>query len=208
VLEKTLHSIMISPTGISLKWTDNPYIFVLYAGLAAGIFEEVGRYIGFKLFLKDKTRYGDGLSLGIGHGGMEALLVGAFAGIYAIIFAHMINSGTMPDVSSQVSSAQLADIKHHFVSQGFGTYFIAGIERIVAVIIQMFLSLVVLLAIRRDSFKYVLYAIGLHAVFDFVPAMYQATIIRSLWISEVILIIFGIIAAFMIFKMKRLYFEE
>lgn len=208
VLEKTLHAIMIAPTGTALKWTDNPYVFVLYAGLAAGIFEEIGRYIGFKWFLKNKHGYGDGLSLGVGHGGMEALMIGAFAGVYSIIFAHMINSGTLPDVSAQVSAAQLADIKKHFISQGFGTYFIAGVERLVAVIIQVFLSLVVLLAVRRHAFKYVLYAIGIHAIFDFLPAMYQANIISSLWVTETILIAFGIIATFMIFKMRNLFFEE
>jgi uncharacterized membrane protein YhfC len=208
VLEKLLHAFMISPTGTTLKWTDNPYLFVLYAGLAAGVFEEIGRYLGFKLFLKDKSGYGDGLSLGIGHGGMEAIMVGAFAGIYSIIFAHMINTGSLPDVSAQVSAAQLADIKQHFISQGFGTYFIAGVERVVAVILQIFFSLVVLLSIRRHSFKYVLYAIGLHAVFDFLPAMYQANIIRSTWIIETILIIFGIIAAYMIFRMKSLFLDQ
>lgn len=208
VLEKLLHAIMLAPSGTALKWTDNSYVFVLYAGLAAGVFEEVGRYIGFKWFLKGKKGYGDGLSLGVGHGGMEALLIGAFAGVYSILFAHMINTGTLPDVSGQVTAAQVAEVKQHFISQGFGTYFIAGIERVIAVIIHLFLSLVVLLSIRRNAVKYLLYAIGLHAVFDFVPAMYQAHIISSLWVTETVLIIFGILAAFMIFKMRRLYFEE
>ena len=57
VLEKILHMVMIDSDGTSLKWTDSVALFVLYAVLAAGIFEEVGRYIGFKWMLKNHRDY-------------------------------------------------------------------------------------------------------------------------------------------------------
>ena len=207
VIEKVLHALVLDPSGTALNFTNNPYVFILYAGLSAGIIEEVGRYIGFK-FLKGQNSYGDGLSLGVGFGGMEALLIGAFAGVYSIFFAHMINSGTLPNISAQISAQQIAEVKQHFISQGFGTYFVVGIERVISVIMNLLLSLVVLLAIKRDTFKYVLYAIVIHAVFRFIPALYQTNIIKSMWITETLLIILGIICAYMIFKMKALYFEE
>ena len=47
----------------------------LYGGLMAGVFEETGRYVSFKWFLKKETRIQDGLSYGIGHGGIEAMLI-------------------------------------------------------------------------------------------------------------------------------------
>jgi uncharacterized membrane protein YhfC len=202
VLEKLLHALMIAPGGTTLKFTPSPWAFAIYAALAAGVFEEIGRYIGLKWFFKEKPRYGDGLSLGLGHGGMEAILIGAFSAVYAMIFAHMINTGQLPDLHSQISQARLEDIKAHFIQQGFGTYVIAGVERVVALIIQIFLALVVSLSILRGTFKYVIYAIGLHVVFDFVPALHQAGIVQSLWATETVVILLGIIAAVMIFRLK------
>ena len=204
VLEKLLHTAMVDADGTSLKWTESPWAFVLYGGLAAGIFEEIGRYIGMKWFLKDKQGYWDGLSYGVGHGGIEAILVGGFAGLNAILFAHLINAGTLADVvGSQVTPEKLAEIKEHFLSQGFAVYFMGGIERIVAVILQLVYSLIVLLSIRRHAVKFLFLAIGLHAVIDFIPALYQTGLISSIWVTEAIILAIGIVAAYALFKSPK-----
>lgn len=74
--------------------------------------------------------------------------------------------------------------------------------------IHMLASLIVLLAVRKKAIQYLIYAILLHAVFDFVPAMYQAKIITSLWIVEGIIVILGILSVFGIMKMKKVYTGE
>ena len=60
----------------------NPYLYSIFLGLTAGIFEEIGRYIGFKYFLKNNQKYDDGLSFGFGHWGVEALFI---VGINAVV---------------------------------------------------------------------------------------------------------------------------
>lgn len=45
-------------------------------GLLAGIFEETARYILFKLILKNTRSWKEGILVGLGHGGIEALLSG------------------------------------------------------------------------------------------------------------------------------------
>ncbi|MEG1408420.1 MAG: YhfC family glutamic-type intramembrane protease, partial [Terrisporobacter sp.] len=44
-----------------MKLSLNPYLLSIFLGLTAGIFEEVGRYIGFKYFLKNNQEYNDGI---------------------------------------------------------------------------------------------------------------------------------------------------
>ncbi|MBC3210486.1 YhfC family intramembrane metalloprotease, partial [Pseudomonas sp. SWRI111] len=39
ILEKIVHFLVLAPTGTELRWSTNPYIFALYGGLAAGVFE-------------------------------------------------------------------------------------------------------------------------------------------------------------------------
>lgn len=210
VLEKILHIQMLASDGsAALKWSASPLLFVLYAGLSAGIFEEVGRYIGFRWLLKNRESYGDGLSLGVGHGGVEALLIGGLAALNALVIANQINQGTLADtLGSSLSAAQIESIKDQFTHVGFWSYALAGIERVVAVTFHMLASLIVLLAVRKKAIQYLIYAILLHAVFDFVPAMYQAKIITSLWIVEGIIVILGILSVFGIMKMKKVYTGE
>ena len=55
---------------------ENPYVFAIYGGLTAGIFEELGRFVAFFFLLKKYLDYKDGFAYGIGHGGIESILVG------------------------------------------------------------------------------------------------------------------------------------
>lgn len=206
VLEKLLHIAVIDPAGPSLKWTDSTAAFVIYGALAAGVFEEIGRYFGFKILLKRNREYRDGLSFGLGHGGIEAVLIGVLGGVNAIVMANLINSGMFDQtIGAALPADQLAMIKSQFLNTGFGMYLVGGFERIPAIFIHIALSLVVLLAVRENKFVYVIYAIGLHALMDVAPAMYQVGVIKSIWIVELIIALFGVSAIIFIVKAKKLF---
>ena len=51
VLEQLLHTVVLSAAGEAL--TANIWLYALYGGLAAGLFEETGRYVAMKFFLKN-----------------------------------------------------------------------------------------------------------------------------------------------------------
>ena len=72
---------------------DNIAAASLFSGLTAGIFEELGRYAGYKIFLKKNTRYIDGFAYGVGHGGFEAMYLVGLTCINNLIFMVAINSG-------------------------------------------------------------------------------------------------------------------
>ncbi|KAB7705508.1 YhfC family intramembrane metalloprotease [Bacillus aerolatus] len=202
VLEAGLHVVMIDPTGPSLKMTDNPYVFALYGGLAAAIFEEFGRYFALLFFLKRKREFGDGVSLGIGHGGIEAVLVGAIMAVNMFVYAMMINAGTFESNLSMFPADQVATIKQQVIDNGFGMYLLGGIERVAAIVMQIMFSLMVLLGVRRGKFKYVLYAIGLHFSIDFFVGLYQAGTIKNIFIVEALIIAFALLSFYIIKKLK------
>lgn len=206
VLEKLLHIAVIDPAGPSLKWTDSKIAMIMYGALAAGIFEEIGRYLGFKFLLKRNREYKDGLSFGLGHGGIEAILIGVLGGVNAIVMANLINTGMFDQtIGAALPADQLAMIKNQFLNTGFGMYVVGGLERIPAIFIHIALSLVVLLAVRENKFIYVIYAIGLHALMDVAPAMYQVGVIKNIWIIELIIALFGVIAIIYIVEAKKLF---
>ena len=53
----------------------NPWLYGLFMGGTAAIAEEFGRYIAVRFLLKKNRRYADGIAYGLGHGGIEAMLL-------------------------------------------------------------------------------------------------------------------------------------
>lgn len=74
ILEKLVHLFVIGNNLIH-----NSILFSIYGALAAGIFEEIGRFLAFKTILKDNHEWKDGLAYGLGHGGIEVIIIGAIA---------------------------------------------------------------------------------------------------------------------------------
>ncbi|WP_454055548.1 YhfC family glutamic-type intramembrane protease [Clostridium sp. Marseille-Q7071] len=88
ILERLLHMVVIGNNLIK-----NPIFFSIYGALTAGIFEEVGRFIAFKTVLKNNHEWKDGIAFGIGHGGIEAIIIGVFSSVQFIIYSNLINRG-------------------------------------------------------------------------------------------------------------------
>ncbi|WP_442598639.1 YhfC family intramembrane metalloprotease [Neobacillus sp. D3-1R] len=203
VLEKLLHLAVIDPSGPSLKWSTNPYLFALYGALAAGIFEEVGRYIVLRFFLKKSRTYEDGLSFGLGHGGIEVLLIAGLNMVLAIVYSSLINSGQFEaTLGSALPSDQVEGIKNLYLSQTFGLILVGGLERVPALIFHIVFSLIVLRAVVESKIKYLFIAILIHAAIDFVAALYQIKVIPSIWVIEVFFLIAGSLFFFVIKKAK------
>lgn len=52
----------------------NSFLYVLLLSFSAGLFEETGRLVSFKLLKKTDTLY-EAIAFGLGHGGIEAILL-------------------------------------------------------------------------------------------------------------------------------------
>lgn len=140
-----------------LSSPDSPMTFsllVLIPSLTAGIFEETARYVGFRYLIKDDT-YEKGLMYGAGHGGIESiLLVGvSVLSVGVILFTNpeVLPPGQLDAVLATPAYLPLV-----------GLY-----ERIMTMIIHIGLSIMVLESVRRKEIKYLLAAIGTHALMNY-----------------------------------------
>jgi uncharacterized membrane protein YhfC len=210
ILEKVVHLFMINPTGTALKWSDNPYLFAVYGAVAAGLFEEIGRYAGFRFMLrKQQPELKDGMSYAAGHGGIEALLIGVAMAVNSVVMASAINAGAFEQlIGPNVPAEQALKIKELLVNTGFWNYVLGGLERVFALCIQVGLSLLVLLAVRRRRFSLVVLAIGLHSFIDFFAALYQTGMISSIWLVEGIFLIAAAAAVIWSVRSKKLLYRE
>ena len=206
ILERALHMVVIG--GNLIK---NPIFFSIYGALAAGVFEEVGRFIAFKTVLKDKHEWKDGIAYGIGHGGIEAILIGIIANVQFIVYSNLINKGLFEtNVISKVPASQvnqLQQLKEAFIQTPASNFIIGFVERIFAFGIQIALTMVVLYAIKYRKNIYLLVAILLHALIDFPAALYQMKIVNILG-AEVIVLLFFIISLIYLSKTKKIFIHQ
>lgn len=93
LLKQLLHVLVIQFCGLNAQ--SRPWLYYVYAALAAAVFEEIGRLIAMKFWMKKWLDFPNALMYGIGHGGVEAILLGGLSGISNLVSMLMINSGAM-----------------------------------------------------------------------------------------------------------------
>ncbi len=121
------------------------YCFIL--ALTAALFELVGRYAVAKIMSKNLT-FERGFAAGLGHGGIEAIILIGMTYVSNLIYIVMINTGTFDTIVEQtaalgVDTTSLTALKETLVGSSPFIFLLAGYERILTVILHVVLSLVV-----------------------------------------------------------------
>ena len=157
-----------TPFGETLN--NNIWLYALFGGFMAGLFEEVGRFFGFQ-FIKEKMDNDyNALMYGAGHGGMEMFLLFSVTMINNLIFSSMINSGSIDTVLSSLSGNELTQMEavvDSLVSYPAYMFIIGIFERIFALMLHMALSVLVWFSVKDKSKRYLFFiAILIHMFVD------------------------------------------
>ncbi|MBQ9459233.1 MAG: YhfC family intramembrane metalloprotease [Oscillospiraceae bacterium] len=209
VLEALLHmACLIDDNPVSRAINGNVWLYTLYGSLAAGVFEETGRYVAFR-FLLTKKRYPErdtAVSCGIGHGGIESvLMVGALFALYAVLAA-LQRSG---DTSAMLpltggDAALLAPVLEQLRGITPGACVLSMIERAFAIVLHISLSVFVFLAVRdRTQRSWFPFAVALHAVADAPAALYQKGVV-PMWAAELWL---AVVSLYALRSARKCYLE-
>ncbi len=172
ILEQILHTAMVAAFGTAL--TGNLPVRVLYGGLAAGLFEETGRLFSMKLFMKKSISKENAVMYGIGHGGIESILIAGLTAVSNLIMSFTINAGQLETILAPLDQ----NTRQLTMSQISGLwtipswqFYISGVERILAIALQLCLSYTVYLAVKNRRYIYYVIAIALHMAADSVVVM-------------------------------------
>lgn len=167
ILEQLLHTIVLRTVGTAI--TDHIWLYALYGGLAAGVFEETGRFVAMKLCMKKILNKENAIMYGIGHGGIEAILILGLSMLSNILTSIMINSGQLVTVLGTLDetarAAMLSQLSALWMTAPV-LFFMGGIERISAFFLQIALSYLVYLAVKGKKPGFFLLAIGIHFLVD------------------------------------------
>ena len=177
-LEDMFHSLVFSTPAANFLQS-GILVYALYAGLAAGLFEECGRYVAFRFILRnDADDDHNALMYGAGHGGAEAIYVLTFGMVNNILTANMINSGELSSLVEGLSNEELASVMQAVttLAEADPRIFLIGIaERIFAIAAHIALSVLVWFAVQDKRNGYLFpTAIALHALLDFVATYLSA----------------------------------
>lgn len=209
VLERNMHMYLLQKNQYTAAFINgSPFVFALYGALAAGIFEESGRFFGYKILLKGRFQRKDGIAYGIGHGGIEALLIGGISIIQSLYFSILINSGGLKAaLDGKVSSSMLNQISSGLINTSPYLFLVSGFERVFAFIIQIGLSLVVLYAVKSKKYRFLIYAVLLHMLVDFPAGLYQKGLTTNIWIIEALCLVLAI-CSFLFIKSSKKFFRD
>lgn len=178
VLEQISHFFVLgSEMGEEIPLLKNsPWLYVLYGVLAAGVFEETGRLVAFLLMKRRYRKLDTAISYGIGHGGVEAMILLGLGMVSAIVFSILINSG------SSILDGLPAGALESVTGTANYMYVLSIVERVFAISVHIGLSVIVWVSVMEEG-KWWLFpvAIILHALTNLTAGMFQSGLLSSIW---------------------------
>ena len=127
---------------------------------------------------------------GIGHGGIEAILLVGLTYLSNILTALMINSGTLEAslelLDDTAKQSTLEQLKVLWETPSW-QFYVAGAERFIAIALQIALSVLVYKAVTAKSRKYWFFAFGIHFAVYFITVV-MTGLGAPIWIAETVLL--------------------
>ena len=193
ILESGMHNLVLtSPAGSVIR--NNIWLYALYGGLMAGLFEETGRYLAFAFALKKyRAKNVNALMYGAGHGGFEAIVIVGLTMINNITWSVMINNGSISSLLGSLSGDQLTQAQQSvelLATTPSYMFLLGGVERLFAIALQIALSVIVWFAVKWEG-KLYLYpvAILIHFFVDAVAALLSGLGVNAILIEALVAIL-------------------
>lgn len=182
ILELGLHMIcIVHDNPISRFINGNTAAYVIYGVLTAGIFEECGRYVVIRFFLKKNISRENAVMYGIGHGGIECWTVTlvSLVGLLAVAVAVTYNTQEINPVLLLIGGVTkdneiaAADYIRSALSFNAVSAFLSAFERLLCMFVHTALTVIVSYGVFTSQKKYLAAAVLLHAALDTFAALYQ-----------------------------------
>ncbi len=186
-----------SPT---LMWA-----WLVVLALTAGLFEEVGRYLGYRVLMRrEEKTWSKAVMYGLGHGGFESIVLVGGMMLLGIIHLWSFASGgfaQLPEDQRTLAAQQLQALN----AQPGWIALLGAWERLWTVPLQVAFSVIVLQVFRTGKLVWLLWAVVGHALVDLVAVGLQqvlgAGVVSSL-IIEGVIAVFGVLAVWTIWRLR------
>lgn len=143
----------------------NLVVLSIFLGLSAGLFEEGARFLAFRFWAKEARSWGKGLMVGIGHGGIESILVGFLTLLNVGVLATMRDGALLNRLTAEQLPLVQAQIDAIF-SAPWHLILMGAMERLFAVVFHLSATLLVLQSLIRKQSRWLAAAVLWHGLLD------------------------------------------
>jgi len=209
ILESIVNFAVSRLLGETLR--ENIWVYALYGGLAAGLFEETGRYISMKLFMKKDLTKQNAFMYGIGYGGAEAVIVGTMTYVSNIAVSVMINIGQFEPMLAQLDEAAKAQvIEQYSALWNLPAYefLLAGLERASAFVLQLCFTYIIYRAVKNKKPALYVLSVFMHFAVDAGTVLLLKKAMLPSVAVEFILVAVTAVLATVIYKQYKAEKEE
>jgi uncharacterized membrane protein YhfC len=187
----------IGLTGLSQGWS--LALFALSLGLSAGLFEELARYLVYRFWLKEDRSSDQALMFGAGHGGAEAILIGAIA-LLSLIQALTYRGVDPIKLAAPDQAAALQAQLEIYWSFPWYQVLLGALERAFALCLHLSLTVIVLQAFTRSKLYWLGLAILWHTIVDGISVF--SLQLWGVYITEALV---GVMAVLSLIIIRALY---
>jgi len=176
-------------------------------GLLAGVFEETARYILFKFILRNTRSWKEGILVGLGHGGIEAALLGILAavGFVTMIGYRSVDLSTVPSIPADQLELARQQVEAYWSAPWYMAL-MGFVERVFAICLHVSLSVMVLYAIVYGRPLWFWLALLWHAFVDAV-AVYVGQEAGILAV-EGFVAVFAILSLWIVLSLRSKFFHD
>lgn len=204
ILENALHSIVMT----TFDWISKSSIWiVLYGCLSAGVFEEGARFVAFRYLLKKDNTGENAVAYGIGHGGIETIMVVGLSILSVLMLAISINHLGLDEIydTLDANTAQsFTEMLNVIQNYGFSDAMAGILERISAMSVHICCSYLMFLSVRDHRAELLLLAFGFHFLVNLPAGLMQISVLNNIWISEFIIFFIAFLCGIVTYKIYSL----
>lgn len=207
VIRIPILSLLSANDGFASFAQEHLFLYGVLLAFTAGLFELAGRFAAAWLMRKNLT-YRRALAAGLGHGGIESIVLVGLTYVNNLIYLVMIQAGTFDALIAQteamgVDPSQLLAIQETFLQTGAGMFLLAGLERLLTMVAHAAMSVLVCWGVwHRHTAGALLGCLGIHTLLDsMVMVTYLVSQPASYWILYSFM---GLVALFSLYLLRRL----
>lgn len=154
---------------------DTPWVYYILQAVFAGVFEEGGRYIVFRFVIPNRDHYRDAVSYGIGHGGLESVLVnsGGVLLFYFLVGWIYMTQGTDGLAAQGMDMEGVPELLQQIAGITLPFSLFRALSGVSAMALHICMSVLVFTAVHyAPDRRWLFAAVGLHTLADVLPAFY------------------------------------
>ncbi len=185
------------------------FAYAFSLAVTAGLFELAGRFTVAKFMQKNLTCKRS-FAAGLGHGGIEAIILIGMAYINNLTYIAAINSGSFDALLTQVpadQAAYLESIRLSLTTMSPGMFLLAGFERLLTMIVHAALSMLACWGVKTGKTgRCLLICLGLHTFIDLTAgiSLLSGTVLSQTAAYTIVFAILTAVAVLSVFIIRNI----